>query len=84
MIMQRDGKVEVPQEEDLYSFGTVVKVKQMLQLPGGLIRIQAEGISRIRVHSVLRKENCLVSRWRMCRKSSRRTRFVGKHTEGPF
>ena len=32
MIMQRDGKVEVPQEEDLYSFGTVVKVKQMLQL----------------------------------------------------
>lgn len=25
MIMQRDGKVEVPQEEDLYSFGTVVK-----------------------------------------------------------
>lgn len=61
MIMQRDGKVEVPQEEDLYSFGTVVKVKQMLQLPGGLIRIQAEGISRIRVRSVLRKENCLVS-----------------------
>ena len=61
MIMQRDVKVEVPQEEDLYSFGTVVKVKQMLQLPGGLIRIQAEGISRIRVHSVLRKENCLVS-----------------------
>lgn len=61
MIMQRDGKVEVPQEEDLYSFGTVVKVKQMLQLPGGLIRIQAAGISRIRVHSVLRKENCLVS-----------------------
>lgn len=61
MIMQRDGKVEVPQEEDIYSFGTVVKVKQMLQLPGGLIRIQAEGISRVRVHSVLRKENCLVS-----------------------
>lgn len=61
MIMQRDGKVEVPQKEDLYSFGTVVKVKQMLQLPGGLIRIQAEGISRVRVHSVERKENCLVS-----------------------
>lgn len=61
MIMQRNGKVEVPQEEDLYSFGTVVKVKQMLQLPGGLIRIQAEGISRVRVHSVERKENCLVS-----------------------
>ena len=61
MIMQRDGKVEAPQEEDLYSFGTVVKVKQMLQLPGGLIRIQAEGISRVRVHSVERKENCLVS-----------------------
>lgn len=61
MIMQRDGKVEVPQEEDLYTCGTVAKVKQMLQLPGGLIRIQAEGISRVRVRGIAREENCLVS-----------------------
>ena len=82
MIMQRDGKVEVPQEEDLYSFGTVVKVKQMLQLPGGLIRIQAEGISASVFIALNEKKTAWCPSWRMCRKSSRRTRFVGKHTEG--
>lgn len=61
MIMQRDGNVEVPGAEDLYTYGTVVKVKQMLQLPGGLLRIQAEGVSRVRVHSVRRNGDYLVS-----------------------
>ncbi len=61
MVMQRDGNVEAPEEKDLYGFGTVVKVKQMLQLPGGLIRIQAEGISRVRVHSVKRMADHLVA-----------------------
>ena len=49
MIMQKNGSIEEPEENDLYRYGTVVKVKQMLQLPGGLIRIQAEGISRVAV-----------------------------------
>ena len=59
MIMQKNGSIEEPEENDLYRYGTVVKVKQMLQLPGGLIRIQAEGISRVAVQRVIREANCL-------------------------
>ena len=59
MIMQKNGSIEEPEENDLYRYGTVVKVKQMLQLPGGLIRIQAEGISRIAVQRVIREADCL-------------------------
>lgn len=33
-------------EEDIYSFGTIAKVKQKIELPGGNIRILVEGISR--------------------------------------
>ena len=33
-------------EEDIYSFGTIAKVKQKIELPGGTIRILVEGISR--------------------------------------
>ena len=33
-------------EEDIYSFGTIAKVKQKVELPGGTIRILVEGISR--------------------------------------
>ena len=61
MIMQKDGNVERPEADDLYNFGTVVKVRQMLQLPGGLIRIQAEGISRVRIHEVRREKDSLFS-----------------------
>ena len=58
MIMQKNGSIEEPEENDLYRYGTVVKVKQMLQLPGGLIRIQAEGISRVAVQRVIREADC--------------------------
>ena len=59
MVMQKNGSIEEPEESDLYQYGTVVKVKQMLQLPGGLIRIQAEGISRIYIRRVIREKDCL-------------------------
>lgn len=59
MIMQKNGSIEEPEENDLYRYGTVVKVKQMLQLPSGLIRIQAEGISRVAVQRVIREADCL-------------------------
>ncbi|MBR6523207.1 MAG: endopeptidase La [Clostridia bacterium] len=33
-------------EDDIYSFGTIARVKQKVELPGGTIRILVEGISR--------------------------------------
>ena len=49
MAMQKDSRVEVPQEDDLYDVCTVVKVTQMLQMPGGLIRVLVEGVSRVKL-----------------------------------
>lgn len=45
--MQKNAADENPAPSDLYTIGTVIKINQMLQLPGGLIRILAEGISRV-------------------------------------
>lgn len=59
MVMQKDLAVEVPAPEELYTVGTVVKIKQMLQLPGGVLRILAEGISRVQVLSMERKDGFL-------------------------
>lgn len=53
-VMQKDPKVEEPEENDLYKYGTLIRIKQMLQLPGGLIRILAEGVARIRVKNITR------------------------------
>ena len=59
MAMQKDSRVEVPQEDDLYDVCTVVKVAQMLQMPGGLIRVLVEGVSRVKLLKVTRGDRFL-------------------------
>ena len=46
---------------DVYSVGTVSKISQMLQLPGGLVRVLAEGVSRVKIKSVYNGERCLMA-----------------------
>lgn len=55
--LERDGK-ETP---DVYSVGTVSKISQMLQLPGGLVRVLAEGVSRVKIRSVYNGKRCLMA-----------------------
>ena len=43
--LERQGD---PSGDDVYLTGTVVKISQMLQLPGGLVRVLAEGVSRVK------------------------------------
>ncbi|TJX14029.1 endopeptidase La [Tissierella creatinini] len=52
LCTQINPKVDEPTIEDFYHVGTVAKVKQMLKLPGGSIRVLVEGISRGRVLQV--------------------------------
>ena len=56
-VMQKDGKIEAPEEGDLYRYGTLIKIRQMLQLPGGLIRILVEGVCRVTVKSIKRTQD---------------------------
>lgn len=49
LLAQRDAEVEEPVREDLYDVGCVVSVRQMLRLPGGAVRVLAEGKCRARL-----------------------------------
>ena len=46
LVTQKDLRVESPTRNDLYDVGTISKVKQMLKLPNGTLRILVEGIER--------------------------------------
>lgn len=46
LVAQRDTQKDEPDFDDLYSYGTVSKVKQLLKLPGGNIRVLVEGLTR--------------------------------------
>jgi ATP-dependent Lon protease len=43
---QKDVDTDLPTRDDLYDVGCVVKIKQMLKLPGDSIRVLVEGVSR--------------------------------------
>ncbi len=49
IALQKDPNIDYPEKNDLYEYGVVCKVKQMLKLPGDKIRVLVEGVSRARV-----------------------------------
>lgn len=49
---QIDDEIENPTKDEIAEVGTIVKIKQMLRLPGGLVRILVEGITRAKVVSI--------------------------------
>lgn len=56
--LERQGD---PSGDDVYLTGTVVKISQMLQLPGGLVRVLAEGVSRVKILSYEKDGRCLMA-----------------------
>jgi len=46
LVTQKEMHDEQPEEQDLYTIGTMAYVKQMLKLPNGTLRILVEGVAR--------------------------------------
>ncbi|MEO7539223.1 MAG: endopeptidase La [Pyrinomonadaceae bacterium] len=55
LVSQKDVNKEEPEQEDLYTVGTVAIIMRMLKLPDGRIRILIQGLSRCRVDKVTGK-----------------------------
>jgi len=49
LVSQAEVNIETPLEEDIFRVGTISKVKQMLKLPNGTIRVLAEGLIRAEI-----------------------------------
>ena len=52
LVSQKDLNKEEPEQNDLYTVGTVAIIMRMLKLPDGRIRILIQGLSRDQVDSV--------------------------------
>ncbi|GMK46908.1 Lon protease [Paenibacillus glycanilyticus] len=49
LCSQSEVNIEEPTEDDIYRVGTIAKVRQMLKLPNGTIRVLVEGVVRAEV-----------------------------------
>ena len=52
LVSQKDVDIEEPEQEDMYTVGTVAVIMRMLKLPDGRIRILTQGLSRAKIESV--------------------------------
>ena len=46
LLTQKNSEVDNPNESNLYKFGTIAKVLQLLKLPDGTIKVLVEGLER--------------------------------------
>lgn len=53
LLTQRDDEIENPGQEDLYQIGTIALVKQIIKLPGNVIRVLVSGTERARLENLI-------------------------------
>ena len=52
LLSQKNSEVDNPNEENLYNYGTVAKVLQLLKLPDGTLKVLVEGLYRAKVEKL--------------------------------
>lgn len=52
LVTQKDASLADVQPEDLYNYGVLAEIRQLLKLPNGAVRILVEGLDRIKIVSV--------------------------------
>ena len=53
LVTQRDADTADPKREELYNYGVVAEIKQLLKLPSGAIRILIQGLERAELTSLI-------------------------------
>jgi ATP-dependent Lon protease len=56
LCTQKEASKEAPQEEDIFSIGTLCEIVQLIKLSDGSIKILVEGIKRAKISYYLHKE----------------------------
>ncbi|ELK47162.1 endopeptidase La [Halobacillus sp. ACCC02827] len=52
LVSQKEVNIDEPAESDLYTIGTVARVKQMVKLPNGTNRVLVEGLYRAGIEEI--------------------------------
>jgi len=61
LLAQKNSEIDNPDEADLYKYGTVAKILQLLKLPDGTIKVLVEGIDRAKAEKIIYNKDFLTS-----------------------
>lgn len=58
LVTQKEASVESPEQKDLYSYGVLANILQLLRLPDGTIKVLIEGEQRAKLKSLHKENDC--------------------------
>ena len=61
LVSQKNGEIDDPSQEDLFSFACECKILQLLKLPDGTVKVLAEGIDRVKIIETKEGKDFLVT-----------------------
>jgi ATP-dependent Lon protease len=56
LVAQKDARVDFPSKDEIYTTGTVAKIKQLLKMPQDTIRVLIEGVNRAVIQRYVKSE----------------------------
>lgn len=69
LVTQKNPETEDPEEKDLYAYGTVARIKQIVKLPKNMLRVLVEGVYRGHLESLVMEEPMLKAEVRVIDKT---------------
>ena len=55
LVAQKNSEVDEPENKDIYGYGCLSKVLQLLKLPDGTVKVLVEGTKRVKILEVQKK-----------------------------
>ena len=52
LVTQKNSEVDDPQEKDIFSYGCLSKILQLLKLPDGTVKVLVEGLNRVKINEI--------------------------------
>jgi len=56
LVTQKNSEIDDPETKDIYAYGCLSKVLQLLKLPDGTVKVLVEGLKRVKIIEIVNKE----------------------------
>ena len=56
LVTQKNSEIDDPETKDIYAYGCLSKVLQLLKLPDGIVKVLVEGLKRVKIIEIVNKE----------------------------
>ena len=61
LVSQKNSEIDEPENKDIYGYGCLSKVLQLLKLPDGTVKVLVEGEKRVKLHEIKKEDKNFLS-----------------------